>query len=160
MSHHDAQRCWARSVCAWTMSLTECVFDASLPNSNSAAALCPRHPPLHTYLTRVRWPHTSMSSPPCPLSQSRPTATPPHAPTLSTTTRPCCQQCDMSHRHHRGDVAHRRRRFIPSPVACHPHCALPHAAAAPMCHHYRPHCRPLPSRCCCRCHLCPIAAPL
>ena len=48
-----------------------------------------------------RWPHTSTSLPPRPLSQSQPTATPPHAPTLST-TGPCHQQCDMSHRHHRG----------------------------------------------------------
>ena len=79
-----------------------------------------------------------MSSLPRPLSQSRPTATPPHTPTSSSTTCPCRQQHVTSCRHHRGDMAHQRRRLIPGPIVCHPHRTLPRAAtAAPMCHHYQ-----------------------
>ena len=92
---------------------------------HSVHTVHPCRPPPHKYLMRVRWPHTSKSSPPRPLSQSQPTATPPHAPTLLTTTHPCRQQHNMSCGCHRGDVAHRRRRLIPGTVACHLHYALP-----------------------------------
>ena len=127
------------------MSLPECVFGPIQTQlQHSVHTIHPRRPP---HLTCARWPHTSTSSPPRPLSQSRPTAMHPprqRQPTLAS----CRQQRDTSCGCHRGDVAHRRRRLIPGPVACHPHHALPRAAAAAhMCHHYRPHRRPLPSMC-------------
>ena len=101
---------YTRSVHAQTMSLTECVFDASLPNSNSAVALCPCHPSTPSTTSQVfntceMATHQYVLAPTPPL-QSQPTATPPHAPILSTTTCPCRQQPDMSCGGHRGGVAH------------------------------------------------------
>ena len=67
-----------RSVHARTMSLTEDVFDASLPNSNSAAALCPHcpsTPSIHTVHPHCPPPHKyfnmcEVDTYPCPLSLS------------------------------------------------------------------------------------------
>ena len=137
---------YMRSVHAQTMSLTEGIFDMSLPNSNSAAALHPRRPRCPTLLGYVLAP-----TPPLPVStKSYGSATPPCAPTPSTT--PCRQQRGRRHVTwaSQDDVAHcqQRQRHIPGPVACHPHRALSRAtAAAPTCHRYRHHRWPLPSTC-------------
>ena len=83
---------YTRSVHAQAMSLTKCVFNTSLPNSNSAAALHPRRPSTPSTTSQVfntcevapvcPRPHT-----PSPESQSRPTATHPprrQQPALAT----------------------------------------------------------------------------
>ena len=80
----DKRRCWVyiHKVCACTdhVSFSTRVCPIQTQLWHSVHAVHPRRPPP---LMCARWPHTSMSSPPCPLSQSRPTATPPHAPMVN-----------------------------------------------------------------------------
>ena len=154
---------YTRSVRARTMSHLECVFNTSLPNSNSAAALRPCRPSMLST--------TSQVFNVCEVAPVRPH---PHAPSPSLNQQPCTHPVDdnppllptarPSRGRHRGDVAHRRpswphnpRRRRPihaphstqatwgHPVASHacPQAALTHFTPPSMNPH-NPTCAPTP----------------